>query len=299
VINSVLVDDNYREKIEEGIVEVETEYGPLQVTIEGDIKAEHIIITYHDIGLNHETCFRRFFNQARRRYDVFKEIAVVHIDAPGQQKDARELSNEISYLDMEVLASQIEKVVTKLEIKSFFAFGVGAGAYILGLYATRYPARVKGLILVGAMAKKCGWIEWRHKWYALIMNKIFDGKLKEYFLWRWFSSDTLENNRDLVDFYSTELDRFHFSNLVKFVHGYQRRKDFTAELKKIKCQALFFSGDLSWQEQETIEVSCNLKPQNTEFTRFKTGLSVIIEDPVGAVEPIRLMFRGMGIGVLH
>jgi len=209
VMNSVGIDDGGEEEPHQSVIRIKTVYGPMQVTIEGNIKDNpHIFLTYHDIGLTHETCFRRFFNKARRTYNVFNKFAVVHIDAPGQHEEASRIPDEIMEFDMDVLASQIDKVLEKLKIKHFIAFGVGAGAYILGLYATRNPSRVQALVLAGAMCNACGWIEWSQKWYALYFEKIADNSFKKFFLNRWFNTGTLQNNLDLIDFYSASLDLF-------------------------------------------------------------------------------------------
>jgi len=295
VMNSLGIDTIPEKTPDEEVIDLQTVYGPMRVTIEGDIKNEHIILTYHDVGMNHETCFRRFFNCARRSEDFYKKFTVVYIDAPGQQLEAPEISADIDHLDMEVLATQIDQVLERLEIKSFIGFGVGAGAYILGLYATRNPSRVEAMVLCGAMCGKCGWIEWRQKCFALLMDKVSKDYLKDLLCYRWFSRKTIDTNNDVTDFCKTALDRINPGNLLKFLHGYQRRKDYSDALKKIQCQSLLVTGGTSYLEKETLEMKCHMDPLKTEFFCLDTGMTVIIEEPNSLVEPIKFMLNGIGI----
>ncbi|KAI8491044.1 Protein ndrg3 [Branchiostoma belcheri] len=66
--------------------DVETSRGTMKVAVQGN-RAKPAILTYHDIGLNHVTCFQNFFNYEEMQV-ILKNFCVYHVNAPGQHMDA-------------------------------------------------------------------------------------------------------------------------------------------------------------------------------------------------------------------
>ena len=61
---------------------VSTSYGPLSVTIFGDRKKSPCI-AYHEVGLNHKTCFHSLVVASGPGSLLLKNFYVIFIDAPG------------------------------------------------------------------------------------------------------------------------------------------------------------------------------------------------------------------------
>ena len=63
---------------------VDTSYGPITVTIFGDRKKTPCL-AYHEVGLNHRTCFHSLVVASGPRSLLLKNFYVMFIDAPGCQ----------------------------------------------------------------------------------------------------------------------------------------------------------------------------------------------------------------------
>ena len=104
---------------------IETDFGTILVAQQGaDYKLRKpVIITYHDIGLNHVTNFQAFFNFMDMKL-LLQSFCVFHINAPGQEDNAPPLPDNYVYPTMDQLAQQIGVVCKYYGIKSFIGFGV-------------------------------------------------------------------------------------------------------------------------------------------------------------------------------
>ena len=71
--------------------QISTRYGNLSVTYDDAHHADARIgkrkplITYHDSGTNHRTCFSSFFACAGPKSEVSAKFCAYHVDAPGSQ----------------------------------------------------------------------------------------------------------------------------------------------------------------------------------------------------------------------
>lgn len=273
---------------------LDTKYGPVKYTIHGDT-TKPAFLTYHDIGLNHESCFSAFFNMLFRSDPFFNQFCLVHIDAPGHEYDAADVAPDVSWFDMEELAEQVEQIADRLSIKSFYGFGAGAGATVLLHHAIKYPARPMGMMLLGASGRKCGWIEWVTKWQALAPFLVkSDAWWREWFIRRWFSWETITKNQDLTETYWRENDRINPNNAYKFTQGFQRRKDILQEIKNIECGVLLICGDRTPLENEATEILDNLNSKSDMMTEHETGMLVSVERPEALIKPLKLALLGMG-----
>ena len=67
---------------------VPTRHGPVTVTAQGADRSRPALVTYHDVGLNHRTCFQPLFVCAGPRSDLVSRFCAYHIDAPGPGRRA-------------------------------------------------------------------------------------------------------------------------------------------------------------------------------------------------------------------
>ena len=115
---------------------------------------ERALLTYHDVGLNHRTCFQPLFVCAGPSSDLVRRFRVHHIDAPGCQDGGVDGNlSDASPRTLDALAEQVEDVVKHFGLRECVGLGVGAGATVMALYAGRHSSACKALMLV---APSCG-----------------------------------------------------------------------------------------------------------------------------------------------
>lgn len=280
------------------IHEVETPYGPMQVTVEGDL-SRACVFTFHDIGLNSESCFVQFFNCAETEpHLMINDLTRVHLTAPGQQYHAPNLAEDVQLIDMAGLVEAIELVRSTLGVERFFGMGVGAGAYLMLSYASFYPNKVVGLCLFGATSRKLGWIEWSKRWMSWFEGQIWgtDDWSKQHYLERWLG--WYQETNDLVEFMHNHIDKINQDNLRKFLDGYHDREDITEDLKELCCPLLFFVGDNTPYDNEMVHITSRLlwsRQVYVEQIRVEgTGLLVTEQRPQFVLQPLNLFFKALG-----
>uniref|UniRef100_A0A669EBP4 Protein NDRG2 n=1 Tax=Oreochromis niloticus TaxID=8128 RepID=A0A669EBP4_ORENI len=293
--------------------DVETAHGVLHVTMRGAAKGNRpTILTYHDIGLNHKSCFNSLFNYEDMQ-EVTQHFSVLHVDAPGQQENAPIFPTGYQYPTMDELAEMLPSVMTQLHIKSVIGIGVGAGAYILTKLALNEPSLVEGLVLINVDPCAKGWIDW-----AASKLSGWTSNLVDIIMGHHFSTDELTENKEIIQTY-----RLHISqdipqdNLAMFYNSYSSRTELQMErpvsglnentATTVRCPTLLVVGDSSPAVDVVVsvntvclcalQVECNSRMNPTKTTLLKMadcgGLPQVVQ-PGKLAEAFKYFVQGMG-----
>uniref|UniRef100_A0A8C1LSX9 Protein NDRG1-like n=1 Tax=Cyprinus carpio TaxID=7962 RepID=A0A8C1LSX9_CYPCA len=243
-----------------------------------------VILTYHDIGLNHKSCFDSLFSHEDMQ-EIMQHFAVCHVDAPGQQEGANTFSTGYEYPSMDQLSETLPSI-----LKHFGVIGmaVGAGAYILSKFALDHPAMVEGLVLININPCAEGWMDWAaHKisgWTHAMPDMIIS---------HLFGKEEIQQNHDLIGRYRHHIvNDMNQYNLQLFVKSYNSRRDLEIErpvpgghtnVRTLKCPALLVVGDSS--PAVDVVVECNTKLDPTKTTLLKPGK---------LTEAFKYFIQGMG-----
>uniref|UniRef100_A0A8C4I3D5 Protein NDRG2 n=2 Tax=Dicentrarchus labrax TaxID=13489 RepID=A0A8C4I3D5_DICLA len=266
--------------------DVETPHGRIHCTMKGVPKADRpVILTIHDIGLNHKTCWDSLFNHEDMS-EIMQHFAVCHVDAPGQQEGANTFSTGYEYPSMDQLSETLPLVLKHFGLKTVIGMGIGAGAYILTRFALDYPNMVEGLLLININPCAEGWMDWAaHKisgWTHAMPDMIIT---------HLFGKEEIHNNHDLIGTYRHHiLNDMNQFNLHLFVKSYESRRDLEIErpvpgttVRTLKCPSLLVVGDSSPAVEAVVE--CNTKLDPTKTTLLKPGK---------LTEAFKYFIQGMG-----
>eukprot|EP00484_Ammonia_sp_Unknown_P022626 CAMPEP_0197023834 /NCGR_PEP_ID=MMETSP1384-20130603/4475_1 /TAXON_ID=29189 /ORGANISM="Ammonia sp." /LENGTH=383 /DNA_ID=CAMNT_0042452111 /DNA_START=74 /DNA_END=1225 /DNA_ORIENTATION=+ len=311
VSQSVQYDENLHQ-----VIEFFTDYGTQRVSIDGDLSnGRPVIMTYHDIGINHNACFSSFFNLMEQHDAKFKYFNVVHIDAPQHHYEDGDTTStatadsanshgppsifdddSIEAFDLLELCTQIEEIRSRLQIDKFVAIGVGAACNVWTYYAINYSHRLRGLILINGLGSVASWREW-----------IFDALLsavgqKSQFLIDSFQSSLLTRYfprtvaKETYDYFLDEFERIHTASTIKYLRGFIRRQEFTEEqLSKIKTKTLVICGEFSRVKDETISFQRMMPRQYTTFVLMpSSGFLLTESEPQKLCSSIDLFMQSLG-----
>ncbi|XP_056451639.1 protein NDRG3-like isoform X2 [Gadus chalcogrammus] len=281
--------------------DVETPHGVLHVTMRGVTKGNRpTILTYHDIGLNHKSCFNSLFNYEDMQ-EVTQHFSVLHVDAPGQQDNAPPFPSGYKYPTMDELAEMLPCVLTQLQVKSVIGIGVGAGAYILTKLALTEPALVEALVLINVDPCAKGWVDWAAAKFSGWTSTLVDNIMSHH-----FSPDEISDNLEIIQTF-----RLHISqdipqeNLGLFYTSYDSRLELPIErpipglnehtVTTLSCPALLVVGDTSPAVEVVVECNSRLNPTKTTLLKMADcgGLPQVVQ-PGKLAEAFKYFVQGMG-----
>ncbi|XP_072303673.1 protein NDRG1a isoform X2 [Eucyclogobius newberryi] len=278
--------------------DVETPYGRVHCTMKGVPKSDRpIILTYHDIGLNHKTCWDALFNHEDMS-EIMQHFAVCHVNAPGQHEGANTFSTGYEYPSMDQLAETLPLVLKHFGLKSVLGMGTGAGAYILTRFALDYPNMVEGVLLININPCAEGWMDWAaHKisgWTHAEPGMIIS---------HLFGKEEIHHNHDLIATYRHHiLNDMNQFNLHLFVKSYESRRDLEIErpvpgtiVHTLKCPSLLVVGDNSPAVEAVVECNTKLDPTKTTLLKMADcGGMPQVDQPAKLTEAFKYFIQGMG-----
>ncbi|XP_047016330.1 protein NDRG3b isoform X4 [Ictalurus punctatus] len=281
--------------------DIETPQGVLHVTLRGTPKGNRpVILTYHDIGLNHKSCFNTLFNFEDMQ-EITQHFAVAHVDAPGQQENAAPFPTGFQYPTMDQLAEMLPSVLTHLKINSVIGIGVGAGAYILTRLALNQPTLVEGLVLINVDPCAKGWMDWAASKLSGWTSNLVDIVMAHH-----FSTDELTENQEIIQTYRLHIAQdMNQDNLALFCNSYNSRRDLEIErpivglneetVNTLKCPALLVVGDTSPAVEAVVECNSRLNPTKTTLLKMADcgGLPQVVQ-PGKLAEAFKYFVQGMG-----
>ncbi|KAJ8273311.1 hypothetical protein GJAV_G00100130 [Gymnothorax javanicus] len=305
--------------------DVDTPSGKVRCIMKGVPKGDRpVIVTFHDIGLNHKNCFDPLFAHEDMQ-EIMQHFAVCHVEAPGQQEDAPTYPAGYEYPSMDMLSETLPVIVKHFGLKSVLGIGVGAGAYILAQFALNYPTMVDGLLLININACAEGWMDWAaHK----ISGWAHD--LPDMIITHLFGKEEIHHNHDLIATYRHHimhdvnqtnlqllsspmrgqiLPQLHSTskavvpNLSKDV-GTVCRRDLDIErpvpgghfhAHTLKCPTLLVVGDNSPAVDAVVECNTKLDPTKTTLLKMADcGGLPQVDQPGKLTEAFKYFIQGMG-----
>ncbi|XP_027869427.1 protein NDRG1-like isoform X1 [Xiphophorus couchianus] len=279
---------------------VETQYGDLHCILTGTPKANRpVILTFHDIGLNHKSCFETLFNH-EDMHEIVRHLPVCHIEAPGQHEEAKTLPTAYTYPTMDQLSEVLPSVLNHFEMNSIIGVGVGAGAYILARFALNHPDLVDGLVLININPNAESLMD-------TVANKITDWTLTlpDRIITHLFGKDEIQTNQDLVSTYRHYITTtMNQSNVSQFLRSYNNRNALEVErpvpggnvnVKTLMCSSLLVVGDSSPAVEAVVDCNSKLNPTKTTLLKMADcgGLPQVVQ-PAKVIEALKYFIQGMG-----
>lgn len=274
------------------------------VTLQGDKTCHKAFVTFHDIGMNHVSNFSTLFSSEHME-NIRNRYCIYHIDAPGMQDDADDLSQTSGFVypSMENLSDMLPKVFTRFGIKEAICLGCGAGANVLIRFALKNPNMVDGLIAVNAMCGIVGNFSW-------LGEKITNWAtpLHEQILNYHFSKEEVEKtNHNLVNAHRQHLQtKMNLNNVALYLKEFERRSEIhivrpvvilpgERDKHTLSCSTLLMVGDMSPFVDQVVEVNSRLNPQKSTFLKMADAGGLIMEEQTFKVaEAIIYFLQGLG-----
>ncbi|XP_024363332.1 protein NDL2 [Physcomitrium patens] len=272
--------------------EVETSHGPISVLVCGD-QSKPALVTYPDVGLNYLACFEGLFSFPEATSVLYHNFCIYHVDPPGHQDGAAEIPADLPLLSMEDLADQVAEVLDHFGVHEMIGLGVGAGSYILNLFAIKYRERAIGLILVSPICRKPSWSEWLYN-KAMINILYYCGAtnfVKDSLLQRYFSQEVRASpvGAEVLDNYRKHFGDHPSRNIMRYMQSIHQRADITENLRKLKCRTLVIVGENSPFHSEALHMSTVMRPRYQALIEVQACGSLVTEEqPQSMIVPIEL-----------
>uniref|UniRef100_A0A665SY69 Protein NDRG2 n=1 Tax=Echeneis naucrates TaxID=173247 RepID=A0A665SY69_ECHNA len=269
---------------------VETQFGNVHCIMTGTPRANRpVILTFHDVGLNHKTCFETLFNHEDMK-EILRHLPVCHVEAPGQHQGAKTLPTAYTYPTMDQLSETLPAVLKHFGLRSVIGLGAGAGAYILAKFALNHPDQVDGLLLININPNAEGIMD-------SVANKITEWThtLPDTVISHLFGKDEIQTNHDLIATYRHHITTtMNQSNLSQFFRSYNSRNALDVERpvpgENINVRTLKLVKTIFCSLKNTT-VRMNL---TTLLKMADCGGLPQVNQPAKVIEALKYFIQGMG-----
>ncbi|KAM7382649.1 hypothetical protein PAMP_002371 [Pampus punctatissimus] len=260
---------------------IDTQYGKVHCIMTGTPRANRpVILTYHDVGLNHKSCFETLFNHEDMR-EIVRHLPVCHVEAPGQHESAKTLPTAYTYPSMDQLSEALPTVLKHFGLRSVIGLGVGAGAYILAKFALNHPDMVDGLVLININPNAEGLMD-------TVANK-----------------EEIQTNHDLIATYRHYITAtMNQTNVAQFFRSYNSRNALEVErpvpggsinARTLKCSTLLVVGDQSPAVEAVVDCNAKLNPTKTTLLKMADcGGLPQVDQPAKVIEAFKYFIQGIG-----
>ncbi|XP_044065158.1 protein NDRG1-like [Siniperca chuatsi] len=279
---------------------VETQYGNVHCIMTGTPRAHRpVILTFHDVGLNHKSCFETLFNHEDMQ-EIIRHLPVCHVEAPGQHEGAKTLPTAYTYPSMDQLSEALPAVLKHFGLRTVIGLGVGAGAYILARFALNHPDLVDGLVLININPSAEGLMD-------SVANKITEWThtLPDTVITHLFGKEEIQTNHDLIATYRHHITTtMNQSNVSQFFRSYNNRNVLEVErpvpggtinVRTLKCSTLLVVGDNSPAVEAVVDCNSKLNPTKTTLLKMADcGGLPQVDQPAKVIEALKYFIQGMG-----
>uniref|UniRef100_A0A7N8XVK1 Protein NDRG2 n=1 Tax=Mastacembelus armatus TaxID=205130 RepID=A0A7N8XVK1_9TELE len=271
---------------------LKTQYGTVHCILTGTARENRpAILTFHDVGLNHKSCFETLFNHEDMQ-EIIRHLPVCHVEAPGQHEGAKTLPTEYAYPSMDQLSEALPAVLKHFRV---IGLGVGAGAYILAKFAVSlYYHDNTGIVH----------LNWLNH-YIILKNLERDEKYRISVFHIDFFQDEIQTNHDLIATYRHHITAtMNQSNVSQFLHSYNHRSALEVErpvpggninVRTLKCSTLLLVGDSSPAVEAVVDCNSKLNPNKTTLLKMADcGGLPQVDQPAKVIEALKYFIQGMG-----
>ncbi|XP_071480098.1 uncharacterized protein ZK1073.1-like isoform X1 [Diadema antillarum] len=279
-------------------------FGDFYCYIQGDpVHQKHVIVTFHDIGLNH-TSWVKFIN-TKAMAPMVGKVCFIHINAPGQQDNADDLPDSFRFPKMQELAEEIPNILKELgvpETRELIGLGEGAGANVLLRLAMKHPKRILALCLLECTTTSAGFSEWGSKsvasWQLKHGHKM-TAHAEKYILWHHLGTRT--HNAEYVEivkqYHENLYKRMNAHNLGLFIDSFYNRTDISNHLKEITLPTLLVTGSKSphVHEVEKVYEALPSKKDSQILIAKDVGGDIKEENANSLAEGLQLFLQGVGL----
>ncbi|KAL4536203.1 hypothetical protein Ndes2526B_g05801 [Nannochloris sp. 'desiccata'] len=285
---------------------VNTSSGPIYVSIFGD-RSKSPCLAYHEVGLNHRTCFHSLVVTSGPRSLLLKNFYVIFINAPGCEDSATPVSQQLQPLSLATMSTQVYEIAQHYKLRECLGLGVGNGGYILTHCAAEHPGLFAGLILISPSSQPAGWWEWGMGRVALTTLRTWGwaATARDYFAKRLFSPATLQilgGDSDLVRAFHRDIQTLRPGAVAAYLSAVLYRPSLIPLIKKLKCRVLLIYGAEGLYENDCMEISNAIN--KTRFALLEVqhaGVLVNEERPTEMLSPLQLFLtalqlEGIGLG---